>query len=190
MTVVVSPATAARFPDAAAILAPKKPGAQGCWCLPVRLGPAEDAALRAPARAARIEQLCAGPHAPGVVAYEGAKPVGWAGIAPRDELHEYGRTRYRPSDAADWVVYCFRVRAGHTGRGIAHALLAGAVDHARASGATRVVGHPIDGHGDRLDRTLASVGTRGMFERAGFVVVRELTGRRSGHPQVATHLDL
>lgn len=83
MAFVVRPATAERFDDVATILAPKREGAQGCWCLPYRLTPREDEALRAPARALTVEALCGRDHAPGVLAHEGEEVVGWAAIAPR-----------------------------------------------------------------------------------------------------------
>ena len=72
MTVRIDPATAARFDDAATILAPKRAGAQGCWCLSYRLPPAQNDALRAPHRGEELRRLCGRPtHAPGVLAYDG-----------------------------------------------------------------------------------------------------------------------
>jgi len=57
MAFVVRPATAERSDDVATILAPKREGAQGCWCLPYRLTPREDEARRAPARARTVEAV-------------------------------------------------------------------------------------------------------------------------------------
>lgn len=129
-----------------------------------------------------------------MLAHEGEQVVGWAAVAPRSELHEFRTARrYRTGlgdDEDPWVLFCLRVRAGHGGKGVATALVEGAVDHARSHGATAVVGYPVDNRGERVDRTLASVGTVAMFERAGFVRVAELGGRRAGHPQVLVRRDL
>ena len=50
-------------------------------------------------------------------------------------------------------------------------LLEGAVEYAVSQGAPAVEAHPVDPKGTRMDTTMAFVGTRSMFERAGFSVV-------------------
>lgn len=106
---IFKPATGARFEDVRTILGPKREGAQGCWCLSVRLGPEEDAELRGEARAEAVAKLCRRrAHAPGVLAYD---------------------------------------------------------------------------DGGKVDRTLASVGTRRMFEQAGFTIDGHLDGSRDGFRQ-------
>lgn len=188
MALEIRPATAARFDDVVTILGPKREGAQGCWCLGYRLGhPAESELVGAHARSEAMRALCLRrSHAPGVLAYDDdGDVVGWAAISPRSELAELSTARYQGgADDGDWVAFCFRVRAGHGRKGVASALLTGAVGYAADRGADAVVGYPVDNRGEPVDRTLASVGTRGMFERAGFTVVEELTGSRSGFAQV------
>jgi GNAT superfamily N-acetyltransferase len=190
MTVDIRPATAARFEDVVTILGPKREGAQGCWCLGYRLGhPEESELVGARARSEAMHALCRRrSHAPGVLAYADDEVVGWAAISPREELAEFTRAaRYQVGTGDDddpWVAFCFRVRAGHGRQGVARALLIGAVEYAAERGAGAVIGYPVDNHGERVDRTLASVGTRAMFERAGFAAVAELPGRRSGFAQV------
>lgn len=182
-----------RFEDVRTILGPKRPGAQGCWCLPVRLGHREEAGIRGEARAELVRSLCQRDgHAPGVLAYDGPQVVGWAGVAPREELVEFTRlTRYpRPDDDGQWVIWCLRVRAGHARRGIASALVDGAATYAQRQGASSVIGFPIDNEGATVDRTLASVGVRTMFERAGFSVVAPIRGRRAGCRQVLVRKDV
>jgi len=187
MTVDIRPATAARYQDVVTILGPQREGAQGCWCLRYRLGPEESELVGAQARSEAMRALCRRrSHAPGVLAYADDEVVGWAAISPRSELAEFTRAaRYQVGDHDDpWVAFCFRVRAGHGRQGVAQALLVGAVEYAAERGAGTVIGYPVDNHGERVDRTLASVGTRAMFERAGFEAVAELPGRRSGFAQV------
>ncbi len=110
VTLRIHPTTAARFDDGAAILAPKKAGAQGCWCLSHRLSPADNDALKAPHRAEAM----------------------------------------------------LRVRAGHTGKGVGHALLEGAVEHARTHRAKVVE----------------------AYLRAGFTVVGDTGYTVNGHARV------
>lgn len=138
-----------------------------------------------------VRGLCAREVAPGVLAYDGDNVVGWAAVAPRSEL-PFARSRKIPhvDDLPVWSVWCFRVRPGHRGRGIAEALLDGAVDFARAHGAPAIEGYPTDNQGERVDLTMAYVGTRTMFERAGFVKAADTDSVSGGFPRVLMRLAL
>lgn len=67
-----------------------------------------------------------------------------------------------------WSAWCISVRPGHRGEGISHHLLRGAVGFAREHGAPAIEGYPVDNRGEKVDLTMAYVGTRGLFEQAGF----------------------
>ena len=99
-----------------------------------------------------------------------------------------------PQDHVDdlpvWSVWCIRVRPGHRGRGISHALLDGAVEYARSQGAPAVEGYPVDNQGAKVDTTMAYVGTRGLFERAGFVEAAATDAVSGGFPRVLMRLTL
>lgn len=83
-----------------------------------------------------------------------------------------------------WSLWCLRVRPGHRRRGIVHHLIDGAVQIARAAGAPAVEAYPLDNRGERIDLTMAYVGTRAAFERAGFVKAADTTSVLAGHPRV------
>ncbi len=190
--IAVLPATAERFPDLAAILGTKDPDGNACWCLTYRLPSKENRALRGRQRAEAVQELCARPLAPGLLAYLDDEPVGWAGVAPRADLNSFAHSRKIPhvDDLPVWTVWCFRVRAGHPRQGVAHALLAGAVEFAREHGAPAIEGYPVDNRGQRVDRTMAYVGTRSMFERAGFSLAAETQSVSGGFPRVVMRRDL
>ena len=59
-------------------------------------------------------------------------------------------------------------------------LLDGAIEHARASGATVIEGYPVDPEGDRVDQSFAYVGTVELFEAHGFDRVLQTAGRSGG----------
>lgn len=174
------------FADVAAVLGPKNPGSRVCWCLTYRLSSAENSRLTAAGRAERVAELCARDLAPGVLAYDGGTPVGWAGVAPRAELHAFAAGRRIPhvDELPVWTVWCFRVRAGHKRRGVARALLGGAVEFAREHGAPAVEGYPVDNGGAKVDSTMAYVGTRALFEQAGFDKVADTGSVSGGFPRV------
>ena len=173
------------------MLGPKNLSSSVCWCLSHRLDWKTNRGLVGPARAEFVRELCSRSVAPGVLAYQNDEVVGWAGVAPRSEL-QLARSRKIPhiDDLPVWSVWCIRVRPGHRGRGISHALLAGAVDYARSQGAPAVEGYPVDNAGRKVDLTMAYVGTRKLFERAGFVKVADTDSVSGGFPRVVMRLDL
>jgi GNAT superfamily N-acetyltransferase len=187
----VVPATHARFADVATMVGPRTPTANVCWCLSHRVDAATNRSLVGTERAAYVEELTRRPVAPGVLAYDGDEVVGWAAVAPRSEL-PFARSRKIPhvDDLPVWSVWCLRVRPGHRGRGISHALLAGAVAYAREQGAPAVEGYPVDNQGEKVDLTMAYVGTRAVFERAGFELAARTDAVSGGFPRVVMRLAL
>jgi len=87
-------------------------------------------------------------------------------------------------------VWCIRVRPGHRGRGISHALLDGAVAYARSQHAPAIEGYPVDNKGEKVDLTMAYVGTRRLFERAGFTKAAETGSVSGGFHRVLMRLNL
>lgn len=158
---MVEPATIGRFDDVATLLGPKNPESSVCWCLSHRL------------------------------AYEDDEVVGWAAVAPRAEL-PFARSAKIPhvDDLPVWSVWCIRVRPGHRGKGVSHRLLDGAVAYARSLGAPAVEGYPVDNKGAKVDLTMAYVGTRALFERAGFSKAVDTQSVSGGFPRVLMRLDL
>jgi GNAT superfamily N-acetyltransferase len=185
MSITIRPATLGRFGDVAAMLGPKNPESSVCWCLSHRLDAKTNRSLVGPARGEYVRMLCGRKVAPGVLAYEGEEVVGWAGVAPRAELPVNRSTKIpRVDDLPVWSVFCIRVRPGHRGKGISHALLDGAVAYARSHHAPAVEGYPVDNRGEKVDLTMAFVGTRKLFEDAGFTKAADTTSVSAGFPRV------
>ncbi|AZC13770.1 GNAT family N-acetyltransferase [Microbacterium sp. ABRD28] len=188
MAIQVRPATV--FDDIRTMVGPKKPTSNVCWCLGYRIPGTENRGLRGVARGERVrELLSAGP--PGVLAYDSGEVVGWAAVHPRADTSFATNRKIPHVDEKDvWSVWCIRVRPGFRGRGISHALLDGAVRFARESGAPAIEGYPVDNRGARVDLTMAYVGTRALFERAGFVHAADTTSVLNGFPRVLMRRDL
>jgi len=87
-------------------------------------------------------------------------------------------------------VWCIRVRPGHRGKGISHALLDGAVAYAQSQRAPGIEGYPVDNDGKKVDLTMAYVGTRALFEEAGFTKASDTDAVSGGFPRVIMRLDL
>ncbi|MFF3013265.1 GNAT family N-acetyltransferase [Streptomyces sp. NPDC057939] len=189
MTIEVRPASV--FADVRTLLGPKTATANVCWCLSHRIPSKLNNELRGPARGEHVAELCRARVPPGVLAHDGDEPVGWAAVAPRADT-SFARSRTIPQvdDLPVWSLWCIRVRPGHRGKGISHALIAGAVDFARAHGAPVVEAYPLDNGEARVDLTMAYPGIRKNFERAGFSHVADTTSVLAGHPRILMRLTL
>jgi len=189
MNIQVRPAV--EFDDVATLVGPKKPTSNVCFCLSYRIGNKENVALKGTARADRVRELCHQEPAPGVIAYLDGEPVGWAAVHPRRDT-SFARNRLIPHvDELDvWSLWCFRVRPGFRNQGVSHALIDGAVEHAQASSAPAIEGYPVDNAGEKVNLTMAYVGTRSLFESAGFVKAADTGSVLDGFPRVLMRLDL
>jgi GNAT superfamily N-acetyltransferase len=179
------------FDDVKTVLGPKRPDANVCWCLSYRLPSKDNRALLGEARGQLAQRLCGEDPPPGVLAYEGDEVVGWAAVHPRADT-SFARNRKIPhvDDVDVWSVWCIRVRPGHRGKGISHRLLKGAVEFARGQGAPAIEGYPVDNRGKKVDLTMAYVGTRKLFEGAGFTKAADTDSVLNGFPRVLMRLDL
>ncbi len=192
MDITILPATGERWPDLREVLTSSGSLGQGCWCVAWRMpsgdfGRADDARRREVMR-----DLLHREPPPGLLAYSGDTPVGWCNVGPRTAMERLVRSKtIQPvDDVPVWTVVCFVVRTGHRRKGVAEALLHGAVDFARKHGAPALEAYPIDPQGRRVSTTAAYVGTAGMFERAGFRRLAPTSAKSAGLPRVVMRLDL
>ena len=164
------PVTPDRFEDFADVINPNR-RATHCWCLSHRLRGSEIEELGHGDREQAMRQLCER-EPPGVVTYQDGVPVGWCSIGPRAQIPRLaGSTLIRPvDDVPVWSIICVVVRGGHRRKGVTAQLIEGAVQYAAGRGAPAVEAYPVDPEG-RMDTTMAFVGTRPMFERAGFELI-------------------
>ncbi|GGC54933.1 GNAT family N-acetyltransferase [Hoyosella rhizosphaerae] len=183
MTFEVRPATS--FDDVCALVGPKRPDANVCWCLSYRISSKLNNELRGPARGEYVAKLMETRGPLGVLAYDGDTPVGWAAVAPRADT-AFARNRKIPwiDDLPVWSLWCIRVRPGHRGNGVSHALISGAVEYAKTHGAPAIEAYPLDNKGAKVDLTMAYAGIRKNFEAAGFSYAADTTSTLSGFPRV------
>jgi len=164
-----------------------------CFCQWWRKRNANWTNTTADANRADLEALVggAGP-APGLVAIEDGRAVGWVGLGPREDFPRLGASRVIPQLPGDavWAINCFVVAKGARRGGVAGALLEAAVTYARDHGAGVVEGYPVRTSGGKVSAAGLYTGTEGMFERSGFGVAEETTsGLRTGTPRLVMRLD-
>ncbi len=175
---LVVPAAADCWPDLEEVFGTRGDPSR-CWCQwffeGAKVGPGELAAANKESLRA---QVSAGPP-PGVIAYLDGAPVGWAAVARRPVYTRLRRSAVlrgtpasRFQDNSVWSVTCFVVRQGARRRGVATALLHGAVELAQRAGASVIEGYPVD-----LARKSSATapelyhGVLSTFLRAGFAEV-------------------
>ena len=173
MDVSIEPATADRWDDVLTVFGTRGDPSR-CWCAYL-FRPRVDYQDRVGNRD-YLRELMAGPTPPGLLAYSEGMPVGWVAAAPRSlfgpRLERSPAMRPLPYEGTVWSVLCFVVPRPHRQHGVAHALLAGAVDQARAAGAAAIEGVPRDDRtGKRWPNPMAYTGTATMFAAAGFTEV-------------------
>ncbi|MGD9530727.1 GNAT family N-acetyltransferase [Pseudonocardia sp.] len=178
------PVTPDRVDDFVAVANPNRRPTH-CWCLAHRLTAKEVAEL-GPDRETAFRALCARENPPGLIGYADGEPVGWCSIGPRAENTRLSRsTLIRPiDDLPVWSIICVVIRGGHRKHGYTTPLIEGAVAHAASRGAPAVESYPVDAAGGRIDTTMAFVGTRTMFEKAGFTVAGTTDAMGSGKPRL------
>jgi GNAT superfamily N-acetyltransferase len=189
-TLSVVPANEASWEDLQAIF-----GTRGytssCQCQRFKIGHFEWTSADTEERAwrLRVETGCGHPDAgktSGLVAYLDDEPVGWCAVEPRTAYPRLPPRRVvwtaRGEDRDDpsvWAVTCFATRAGFRRRGVSRALARAAVDFARERGARALEAYPmITEPGQEVTWGETHVGTRSIFEAAGFTEVSHPTLRR------------
>jgi GNAT superfamily N-acetyltransferase len=123
----------------------------------------------------------------GLVAYLDGEPVGWCAVERRTAYQGLLRNNRVPwegraedkTDASVWAVTCVFVRAGYRRKRISYALAEAAVEFARERGARALEGYPmLTTPGKQIIWNELHVGTRSIFEAAGFTEVTHPTPRR------------
>ena len=176
----IHPLTRDRWDDLVTVF--DRPGdPRGCWCMFYRVRSRDfDRLWGQGARAAFGKVVTDGPP-PGLLAYRDGTPVGWVAVAPRDTFPRVLHSPVlRPVDSAPscWAVVCFYVVRGERRGGIAAALLEAAVDFAADHGAAAVEGYPKDTAGAKRHANEMFVGSRSMFQAAGFEEVARRSPQR------------
>ena len=163
--VEIVPLTLDRWDDVAALFGecgdPKT-----CWCMFWRVHSKEWSFANPTESREGLHALVhdARDPAPGLLAYEDGRPVGWVSVGPRADYRRLVHSRIRPAvdDRPVWSIVCFVVSRSARRRGLTSLLLDAAVVYARDHGAgARGLSRPPGGGPDpgrrRLHRPVVDV---------------------------------
>jgi GNAT superfamily N-acetyltransferase len=175
------PVTTVEWKDLEALFGPRGACA-GCWCMWWRLPRAQVNAQKGEGNRRALRKLVARGTVPGILAYEGGRPVGWCSVAPRKRFPALERSRVlaRVDDETVWSIVCFFIARDRRRSGLTGKLMREAVRYARGKGAKIVEAYPVEPLTQPMADAFAYTGIASTFLKAGF---RE-AARRSTHRAV------
>lgn len=153
----------------------------GCWCMWWRLKRSEWKAGQGDGNKRKLKKLVEAGDAPGVLAFDGDKPIGWCAVAPREEYvaFEKSRTLKPIDDKPVWSIVCLFVDKDYRGQGVAVELIKAAAKHVKKSGGKIVEGYPVIPKKTKMPDVFAFTGVPSAFEKAGFKIVSRPTPSRA-----------
>ncbi len=167
-TLKVRPLTPELWPALEDLFGPKG-ACNNCWCMYWRIGSAYRKQPPGKNKAVLHQIVKTGPP-PGLIAFDGDKPVGWCQLTLREALPWLDRTSRlkRVDDLPVWSLSCLYIRIGYRRKGVATALIAAAIEAAKRAKAPALEAYPLD-----ADKTPSASGTgyATTFARAGFKTV-------------------
>jgi GNAT superfamily N-acetyltransferase len=172
----IEPLTSDRWGDLVELF--ERPGAsiaRGCYCMFYRRSGKHDVPAGmtySEANKRALKSLVDRGVVPGLIGYENDRPIGWVSLGPREDYARLKRSPVmKPVDERPvWSIICFVVDPKTRHRGVAEAMLKGAVTWARKQGATLLEAYPCDKPAKAADDSMW-FGAKSMFDRAGFIEV-------------------
>jgi GNAT superfamily N-acetyltransferase len=177
MNLTIRPLTPSLWPALEALFG-KGGASNGCWCMYWRIGVEYHKRPREKNKRAFHRIVKQGPP-PGLLAFDGERPVGWCQLTPREDLSWLNRKQALvPVDEMPvFAVSCFYVRSGYRRRGIMAALIAEALKTAKSANAPALEAYPVD-TAQAGSTSNVFTGTASTFRRLGFrTVARRLPSR-------------
>ena len=175
----IVPVAPERWPDLERLFGPNGACA-GCWCMWWRVTAREYTVMKGAPNREALQGIVEAGDPPGLLAYDGATPVGWIAIAPREDYPRWAKTNAaKESDrvlrergieppTGVWAATCFYVARAARKRGVTVALLEAAVQYARKKRARVVEGFPLVPRTGSVPAAFAWTGFLSAFLKAGF----------------------
>jgi GNAT superfamily N-acetyltransferase len=170
MKLAIRPLTPSLWPALEALFG-KSGASNGCWCMYWRIGPEYHKRPREKNKSAFRRIVKQGP-APGLLAFDGERPIGWCQLTPRQDLTWLHRKQaLEPVDGVPaWAVSCFYIRRPYRRRGIMTALIVEALKAAKRANAPALEAYPVD-TAQPGSTSNVFTGTASTFRRLGFRAV-------------------
>ncbi|MBN2070562.1 MAG: GNAT family N-acetyltransferase [Candidatus Krumholzibacteriota bacterium] len=188
MELSFNPLTPERWNDFTALFG-ERGACGGCWCMLWRLPPKQFRAGKGEGNRLAMKALVDAGEVPGILAFDGDRPVGWCAISPRESYCALERSRILSpvDDRPCWSVTCFFIEKSYRKKGVSTELLKAAIEYARSRGAKIVEGYPVEpSSGKEIPPAFAWTGIPAAFIRAGFT---EVARRSPARPVMRVEID-
>jgi GNAT superfamily N-acetyltransferase len=173
------PLTKDRWADLKALFG--KNGAYGgCWCMWWRSTRSEFEKRGNHGNRQAMKDLIDSETIPGILVYDGDRPVAWCSIAPREQYGSLNRSPVlkRLDDMPVWSLVCLFVAKEYRDQGITRAVIQSAIDYVRDQGGKIIEAYPTLPKDQRLPPVSIFMGLPEMFEKEGFVEVARPSKRK------------
>lgn len=174
------PLTPDRWDDLEALFGPERGADNGCWCLWRRVTRRDWDAMGKAKRKAAFKHIVETGAEPGVLAYDGERPIGCCAVAPRASFPVLYRSPIARALDNEPVrsITCFYIDKGHRRRGLMADLIEAAVAFAGENGAAIIEAYPQEPR-EGVRYLDAFVGVASAFRACGF---EEVARRRPNRP--------
>jgi len=163
------PLTSDRWPDFEELFGARG-ACGGCWCMLWRIKRSEFEKEKGDGNKHAMKALVRSGSIPGILAYDGKKPVAWCSVSPREEFSALARSRIMsPVDSQPvWSVVCFFVEKNYRNKGLTVQLLKAVIQYVKEKNGRIVEGYPIEPKKKPWPPVFASTGLFAAFKNAGF----------------------
>ena len=190
MRIAIKPLTPDTWDDLVELFG--RPGAsiaRGCYCMCYRRSGKHE---RAPgvsyseSNKRALKALVDRGVVPGLIGYDKGQPIGWVSLGPREDYAKLERSPVMKAvdEKQVWSIICFFVDRNARHRGVAAAMLKGAIAWAKSRRVTLLEAYPVDKPRRSVDDFMW-FGAKAMFDGAGFV---EVARRKPMRPIVRKRL--
>jgi GNAT superfamily N-acetyltransferase len=171
-TLTVRPLTKDRWKDFT-VLFGKNGACGGCWCRYWKLTRKEFESRKGDKNRRAMKRFVDAGNVPGLLAYEGNRPVGWVAVEPRENFSALERSRIlKPVDEKPvWSAACFFVVKDCRRNGVTVELLNAAKAWVKNQGGTILEGYPQEPKKDNVPAPFAWTGFASAFQQTGFTEV-------------------
>lgn len=160
----------------------------GCWCMFWLLKRKQFDSQRGEENRKAMRTYVDSGQVPGIILYEGNKPVAWCAVAPRETYPSLERSRImkRIDEKPVWSVVCVFIDRHYRKKGLSVKLLESAIDYVRSQGGKIVEGYPVQPGMQKMPDIFVWTGIAESFIRAGF---REEARRSEKRPFMRYYIE-
>jgi len=142
----------------------------GCWCMFWRRTRSEFEKQKGDGNKKAMMAIIDSGEIPGILAYDGNRPVGWCSVAPRENFPALERSRVmkKVDEKPVWSITCFFIDRNYRKKGVSVQLLQAAIKYVQKHGGKRLEGYPVEPKKDKMPPAFAWTGLSSAFKKAGF----------------------